>query len=142
MKAMKLTILTLILALLVGIELAEYSARKSMERDIQRLTMDVGVVHAAVISSPSDDLFFVLESLRYIHEEMEDLTDKVSKGIKVTCPHDDELITVYTSQDILYLKGRTITSESGNVNATFPARNIALEVLAQMSADQSNPEYH
>lgn len=140
MKAVKFTILTLILALLVGIELAEYSARKDMEKDIQRLTMDVGVVQASVISSPSDDLFVVLESLRYIHEEMEDLTEKVSKGIKVKCPHDDELITVYTSQDILFLKGNTITSESGNVNATFPARNIALEVLAQMSADQSNPE--
>lgn len=137
---MKFTILMLILALLVGIELAEYSARKDMEKDIQRLTMDVGVVHAAVMADPPiDDLFVVLESLRYIHEEMEDLTVKVSKGIKVTCPHDDELITVYTSQDILFLKGNTITSESGNVNATFPARNIALEVLAQMSADQSNP---
>lgn len=137
---MKFSILLLILALLVGIELAEYSARKNMEKDIQRLTMDVGVIQASMLEAPNDDLFVVLESLRYIHEEMEDLGERVEKGIKVKCPHGEDLITVYTSEDILYLQGSTITSESGRVNATFPARNTALEVLAQLSADQSNPE--
>lgn len=77
------------------------------------------------------DIATVAEQVNRIHEQTFDPDYPVS-----------ELITVYTSEDILYLQGTRITSESGRLDVTYSARNTAVEMLAQFSADQSNPETH
>ena len=54
----------------------------------------------------------------------------------------DETISVYTPKNIYYLKGKTITDENGSLGngVTYESRNIAVAVLEEWTADDSQPE--
>ena len=49
-----------------------------------------------------------------------------------------ELITVYTSIDIIYLEGTTVTTETGRIWLTFNTRIQAINFVEQLTADIAN----
>jgi hypothetical protein len=49
----------------------------------------------------------------------------------------DELIQVYTCDDIYYLRGNTLTSESGRYDRTFQTRTEAVRMLEEHTAADS-----
>lgn len=48
-----------------------------------------------------------------------------------------DTITVYTTEDILYLRGKTITSESGIYDIELSSRNVAVDLLDEITASHS-----
>lgn len=49
-----------------------------------------------------------------------------------------ETITVYTTDDILYLQGTSIFSESGIYDADYNTRTIALDIFENITSSHAN----
>lgn len=61
----------------------------------------------------------------------------IAERLRVPQTEDLELIQVYTCDDIYYLRGNTLTSESGRYDRTFQTRTEAVRMLEEHTAADS-----
>jgi hypothetical protein len=148
---MKFAVVTSLLVLLLGIELAQYANQKDLEKGVQSLTTtvctlqqnneydpgEVALLHGMVFAS--EEILTLSEEVKFLNAEMTTIGDNIDK--RPTCTHD-EIIEVYTcAPDILYLQGNRIYSESGDVDWTYRSRNMAVQALGEITANQSQEAY-
>lgn len=62
----------------------------------------------------------------------------IDKSLAKLEKQQQELITIYTPVDIIYLKGTEVTSESGRIILNFDTRIQAINFVEQMTADMAN----
>jgi hypothetical protein len=62
----------------------------------------------------------------------------IGRGLFSSIEKNKETITVYTQQDIYFLEGTRLTTESGNRFWDTGNRQEALEILEQWTADDAN----
>jgi len=49
----------------------------------------------------------------------------------------NETVTVYTTEDIIYLEGNKITSESGIYDMDLPTRSVAIDIFEEITASHA-----